>query len=143
MNNKIGRAYLIGDWKWYISHPLGFIKDLYGDIRAFYQRGTRGWADCDTWGLNYYLSCWLPQALKRLRDNSRGCPPELFDVTDITHEDNCHKWKDILDEMIDGFEAYRKFEDSYITDIKKEKEVNEKVRKSCELLGRWFGSLWD
>jgi len=140
MNNKIGRTYLIGDWKWYISHPLGFIKDLYGDIRAFYQRGTRGWADCDTWGLNYYLSCLLPQALKRLRDNSMGCPSELFDVT---NEDNCHKWKDILNEMIEGFEAYRKFEDSYITDIKKEKEVNEKVRKSCELLGKWFGSLWD
>ncbi len=140
MNTKIGRTYLIGDWKWYISHPLGFIKDLYGDIRAFYQRGTRGWADCDTWGLDYHLSCWLPQALKRLRDNSRGCPSELFDET---NEDNCHKWKDILNEIIDGFEAYRKFEESYITDIKKEKEVDEKVRKSCELLGKWFGSLWD
>lgn len=141
MNNKIGRTYLIGDWKWYISHPLGFIKDLYGDIRVFYQRGTRGWADCDTWGLNYYLSCLLPQALKRLRDNSRGCPPELFDKTN--KDDNCHKWNDILNEIIDGFEAYRKFEESCVTDIKKEKEVNEKVRKSCELLGKWFGSLWD
>ena len=22
-------------------------------------------------------------------------------------------------------------------------QANEKVRKSCELLGKWFGSLWD
>ena len=77
----------------------------------------------------------------RKRSRKPFChPPELFDVT---NEDNCHKWKDILNEMIEGFEAYRKFEESYITDIKKEKEVNEKVRKSCELLGKWFGSLWD
>ena len=40
------------------------------DVEAFYQRGTRGWADRDTWSLDCYLANFMGDALHYIQTNS-------------------------------------------------------------------------
>ena len=69
------------------------------------QRAKRGWADCDAWSVDYYLSHVLVGLIGRLRENKLG-HPVMPDCTDIERHDGCgcyEKWLAILDEMIEGF----------------------------------------
>lgn len=61
-------------WRFF-HHGLGNPSIAYDLIRAFIQRGRRGWADQDVWSLDGYLNSWLPDALRRLRDTKQGVPP--------------------------------------------------------------------
>ena len=46
------------------------------DVRAFIQRGRRGWADRDTWNLDEYLARVTGQALAHLADTGHGYPDD-------------------------------------------------------------------
>jgi hypothetical protein len=147
------------------------VRDFPREVKWFFQRGRRGWADCDTWSLDGYMISWLPEALRHLAKNSRGCPPDLYDDK-ATGEDQCHKWIAVLEEMAAGFELMRKWEEDYpaVVGVKtenvkvvgsdpyyysfkdpewvakyyaKQKEVYEKFEKSQQLLMKYWGNLWD
>ena len=64
-------------------------------LKWCWQRAFRGWADCDWWGMDYYLTTIILPMLKKLRENQHGHP------ANFTEE----KWNNILDDMIMGFEA--------------------------------------
>jgi len=36
-------------------------------IKWFIQRGKRGWADCDTWGLDFYLADIIENSIQYLK----------------------------------------------------------------------------
>jgi len=90
---------------------IRFIKDIpwkLRQIKFFYQRGKRGWADCDCWAIDSYLISIILPMLKELKKNHQGHPG---DVTD-------EEWTNILSEMIAGFEAAdRVLEDDYLDTI--------------------------
>jgi hypothetical protein len=87
------------------------------------QRANRGWADCDIWSLDWYLSSWLPDALRRLKDTKHGTPfsvfpeeQEFIDETGNPTEQACEiakkRWDEVLCKMIAGFEAFVRIGDS-------------------------------
>uniref|UniRef100_A0A6M3L9K3 Uncharacterized protein n=1 Tax=viral metagenome TaxID=1070528 RepID=A0A6M3L9K3_9ZZZZ len=77
-------------------------------IKWFFQRGKRGWADCDWWGMDYYLVSIILPMLKELKTNQHGHPCE------VTEEE----WNNILSEIIEGFEAAdRVLKDEYLDKI--------------------------
>lgn len=89
-------------------------RDSYYAIKYFIQRGRRGWADCDNWSLDYYLSGWLPAALRHLKDHKHGIPSAMFITEDCGEDGNITdeamkvrevEWDAIMDRMIAGFEA--------------------------------------
>ena len=97
----------------------------------FIQRGRRGWADCDTWDLEAYLSGWLPAALRHDRDHLHGFPANLYpDSNQLSlgfegkfGDAHCiafDQWKSILDKMIDAFDAAERMQDGMY-----EKELGE------------------
>lgn len=101
-----------------IFHP----RAIYYDIKYFAQRGRRGWADCDTWSLDYYLDGWLPDALRHLKKTKHGTPmgmfptePEYIDETgnptEAAHEIAIARWDATMDKMIAAFEANRRIDD--------------------------------
>lgn len=70
-----------------------------------WQRITRGYAECDKWGMYGYLQGLIPDMLQDMRDNRHGSPGYLGEnyknkdgilVNDICHEE----WDKILDRMI-------------------------------------------
>lgn len=48
----------------------------YRKARWFIQRGRRGWADCDVWSFDWYITKVMSQGIARLADVDHGWPGE-------------------------------------------------------------------
>lgn len=110
------------------------IKSFPSEVKWFWQRGRRGYADCDVWDLHYYISTWLPKALRKLAKDCYGCPEKLLDRS---KRNQCWQWPRILKEMAKGFELSQ--DDKIWTD----KEKMKKFKESMDLFKKYFFSLWD
>ena len=81
------------------------IKEFVRCIKWSRQRILRGYAECDRWGMDYYLQRLIPDMLQDLKDNRMGSPGHLGEIytneDGVTVNDTCHKeWDKILDQMI-------------------------------------------
>lgn len=133
-------------WEFYLTHPHEWFFDLYREIRRCIHRGIYGYADVDVWNLTNYLIVWLPDALRQLAEEENGCPQDLFDKG--CAGDECHKWRDLLIEMAEGFEFYREYDRTHWeAPIEQEQELFEeahkRVAKSLLLMAQWYPNLWD
>lgn len=106
-------------WRFFHYNPWGNPRAAYREIKWFIQRGRRGWADCDTWSLDSYLSGWLPAALRHLKEHKHGVPNAVVEVEDCGFDGNPTpegfkraeaRWDAIMDKMIAGFEADKRLE---------------------------------
>jgi len=118
-------------------------------IKWFIQRGKRGYADCDIWDFSDYLTDIIIAGLKILKENQHGCPSQFWDKEAVNNE--CHKWQEILEKMIQGFEAYKQVNDwRFIVgkfeqkiDKKRLELLEEKYNRGMKLFARFFAHLWD
>ena len=130
-----------------LHHPIkAFIIYPYLDVKWFIQRGRRGYSDCDSWNLGSYLSKWMPEAVRSLKDG-HGVPAQLVDKDEPTDEDMARyriTWNDILEQIALGFEAQRILEDEMIMPTDPRYDELETQRKfGMHLFGKWQQSLWD
>ncbi|MCG3203979.1 MAG: hypothetical protein KCHDKBKB_00656 [Elusimicrobia bacterium] len=162
MSKFLGWCYLTYSWKYYILRPWEFVRDLYKDLRAIIQRGIRGWADCDTWSLDYHLSLWMPDALRFLKENKHGIPCEFAGKTAKDFKKGVKDWDKTMDKMIRGFEIsyelgemYPKLPENFDSLSEKEKhdfwikhhKEMDKLQKieqeGLQLFAKYFDNLWD
>lgn len=68
----------------------GNIKYLPRAIKYRFQRAFRGWADCDTWDMDFWFMEVMKPMLQHLRDTHQGHPGELTEEA----------WNVVLDRMI-------------------------------------------
>ena len=73
----------------------GNIRQTFRWLRWYHQRATRGWADCDWWGMDGYLCEIIVPMLYELRYRRSGHPANL----------TSEQWDAKLDEMIQAWEA--------------------------------------
>lgn len=127
-------------------------KHLLRRAKWFIQRGSRGYSDRDVWSIDWYISSWLPNALRQLRDNNNGIPSVMLD--DMTKEPDeaamekaDTKWKEVLTRMIVGFEEYHKDKEcigEYATYNKeRDQNVYDMLHESLALFNEYFENLWD
>ena len=83
---------------WLISRFVCNIPFHIREIKWFFQRGRRGWADCDVWSTNDYLAKIIPSMLKQLKVTTHGYPG-------YGKANTSEKWDKLLDSMIEGWEA--------------------------------------
>lgn len=122
----------------------------YRMIKKFVQRGTRGWADEDTWNFDYYLSRVVGEGLQHIKKYCHGRPiwveVELgyTDKDGITRikedpEEYCQKWwEDKLQHWSDLFKKYSIFWDEYEHNefLKIAPDYWDKLLEECD----WFDS---
>jgi len=137
---QLGR-YLNSGTRYYVTHPHEFFIDLYRELRDFVKRGIYGYADSDLWSLDWYISSWLPSALRDMEKEIYSCPVELFDEKKKDNE--AHKWREILLEISNGFEAYYELHNDSEWTPAKQEIVDEKLKKSFKLMSEWFGAFWN
>ncbi len=132
-----------------------FIKDIpwkIKQVKFFYQRGKRGYADCDLWSLDYYITKIMIQALKQFKNNHGGYPGH-------GEAETPEKWDSIIEEMIVGFEAaQRVIDDDYFKTtgfpeqhkegdakkwIKLSKEDQKIFKDKMKIFIKWYFHLWD
>lgn len=92
-------------------------RSTYWNIRAFMQRGRRGWADTDVWNLNTYLEKVIAGSVKHLNNTKHSYH------ADMTLEE----WTEVLDQIS--------------TKIISEDHV-ERAEALDTLVSVWF-DLWD
>lgn len=119
------------------------------NLRDYHQRGRRGWADSDTWGLDTYLARVISTSTAHLRDNAHGYPG----TDECPTED---RWYQILTEISQRFGRY---EDSKFPELADIEHLDWDARHAAylaagdewgqnkdfafALLGKWIGHLWD
>lgn len=123
--------------------------NIFKQIKYGWQKYKRGFSDEDVWDFDSYLAEIIIAGLKRLKEINHGCPGDLWD--EKAKNDECHRWNEILEEMIQGFEASQEMDrPAYIKgnfkkeiDFERLKNLEKKYNRGMELFCRYFRNLWD
>lgn len=122
------------DKGWVMKNPILFIQRCLEEIKWFCQRGWYGYADVDWWGLDGYLSEWIPSALRRIKKGD-GYPGR--------GEANTYKkWQAIVEEIAQGFEAHYELMNGFPKKDRMEKLIKIEKR-GLKLFAKWYDALWD
>jgi len=119
-------------WRWAPYRAIRWILRIPREIKWFFQRATRGYADSDVWNLDDYILSWLPKALKQLAKDTGGYPLEFK---------NIEEWEKVLEKISNLLEKGKEKMDS--TDEEDIKLLNKEFEEGMDLLKKHFFSLWD
>lgn len=132
------------EFRWMLERLWEWPSDRKADIVAFIQRGKRGYADRDCWGLDDYLCDWLPSALRTMVDKNKGGGNSYPGEPWGPEAENFKTWKATVHKMAKGFEAHKKLSDlMYHKDKAKMKELQKEHEEGMVLFVKFFGHLWD
>jgi len=122
-----------GDYNYaaYLYQPHRYFIALYDHVEAFIQRGYRGYADRDIWGLDYYLAGWMPAALEQLRRTKHGTPLGMTPKG----------WDTRLTIIVDGFKAAKAMDD--IPGVKRYRQLKRQMDKGLKMFAECYLNLWD
>lgn len=143
-----------------IMNCVYWIRGIYRRCRAFVTRGRHGYASTDTASVNMYLARVvagvLTEYLKELESpTSVAGHPSVLDGLEAPQEE----WVSIVREIRDGFQGYLDWEyegwmspDLLHLDVSsaewvaayrvREQEVFDSLKRSFELMNKWFPYLW-
>ena len=153
MNDYFKPTYM----RWFYS-PATFWSNIIATFRWVkhcWQRAFRGYADCDGWGITFYMVEIMPPMLKQFKVDTHGYPGWGQASTP-------EKWDAVLDKIIEGFEAGKRVnDDEYFmatnADILTRQPTREEVlswgelskadqkifNDNMKLFIKWFFHLWD
>lgn len=152
------------DWRYYLRHPIAFLKDIKYKTIAAYHRVRYGYCDVDVWELCEWFLTIMPQMLRQLAGDGVAYPGnEEFDTEE--------KWEAWLQQLADNLEKLQDeewekenpfYDDFYALDWRDDSEAAKAMRDNwvkatIELqttrqnliencmneLGRNFFHLWD
>lgn len=109
------------DW-WLDKHGLAH---QLRSLQDFYQRGRRGFADCDVWNLDHYLDTTIAAALEQLRDTGHGYPAGMTDA----------EWNVILTDIVAGLRTD--------PDAEEGTPEHDARQRALDLFVTHYGSFWD
>ncbi len=134
MRNPLKQYGLFG-WNYahLFTHPWKIVGESYYRVKWFIQRGYRGYADCDVWSLDYYLSGWMPEALARLQANKIGHPIGMTQKG----------WDTRLEKMKQGFIEARKVSDMVYMTPQDCTRAQRRMEAGLKVFAKHFLSLWD
>jgi len=159
-------------WKWYEYPEMwwrrcfwNWASEIPGFVRRFWQRGARGYADCDVWNFDGYLANIIYHGLLKLRKDKMGYPSTPDPITGEWSFDE-KRWNDVLGRMIAGWELAYKCTNGDLehpgemTEVKKAEleaimqknwpefryltyEEEMIMREGFYLFSKYFFNLWD
>lgn len=136
-------------WRW------SSIRNIPRNIKAFIQRGKRGWADIDAWSGKDHLTNVILGIIGWLKHHKSGLPVELNSLAE---------WENVLANIEFTFRMEQKISGSdliyiplknYDEDVKKwdktklfhlmimSKSDIKKYENGWKLFKKYFGNLWD
>ena len=103
------------------------------------------------WNFDKTLAIFISAGLRTLKENGdKGIPYELYDkarnsypniTDDEAHDKALAEWWQIVDDIIDGFDAYITI--GSVIDDEEVKLLLKKYKKALKLFVKWFGEFWD
>lgn len=125
-----------GIYSWAPRFWFRNLKQLIRNCKFAYQRVTRGYADCDIWDFDSYLSELIINGSKHLADTTHSYPVKLANDEVIN---DYQKWQEYLYKMASHFEKVNELEWEFANYEEIEKEFTE----GMNMLKNSYFSLWD
>ncbi len=139
------------------------LKDWKYELKWAWQRVFRGYDDRFAWGIDHWLVEYLPEIIRKMKNNLHGYPADMFKRKNTKLPKNEKEWKDILEKIAIGFESAGKIIDNAYMIKTKEKEKDgafkgtnkykfdkklynkllKEFNDGMELFHRFFFNLWD
>jgi hypothetical protein len=128
-------------WNW--------LTDLKWRIPNYFERAYYGVGHADVWNFDQYLAKIFIRGLSQLKKYNHGIPSIIYkkykDRKDLTLEQkdkqSSKEWENILNEMIKGFEAVLRLENTY--NHIEYNIIEKELKKALDLLKIHYLSLWD
>jgi hypothetical protein len=126
----------------YRSYIL-FRYDLLRYVVSFFQRGIRGWANCDTWSFYRYHARICKEALIHMKKVKHGYP---------SYFKNENEWNKVLNKMICAFTLIDSEKEEYPSNNKLYKKYRKfcmtsketiRVKEGLLLFITYYRGLWD
>lgn len=138
-----------GDYNYwyYCRHPHEYFMCLGRNLKWFYQRGTRGYADCDVWGLDWHLVGFMGRALRDLAEQIHGTP--IIDTgRTFTDPNDCdtftiEEWKATILYIAETFDQARKIQDFEYTTTEEFTAAKVRFDHGMKMFSEYFFNLWD
>ena len=138
-------------WEDYIYYPTyRFFRrtgDIPSNIVAFWQRGRRGYADSDSWGIDNYLDSFMPELLRHMIDDKVGGGNSYPGHEGDLNCDTAEHWQNTVEKIAKGFEAGRKIDDLAYKNGKQYRAEHKKLEKQrvegMKLFVKYYTHLWD
>jgi predicted secreted protein len=148
INNKFPNGYADYNVYYVLFHPWVVIEYWIRHIKYAWQRVFNKYDERVTWSIDWYLTEMLPKWIRELKQNNHGVPMSMFDG--MEHDENYNyseedgeiatkKWDNILDNIIEGFEAGRKIQEF----DEDNEEMIKKFNDGFDLFKKYFFNLWD
>lgn len=138
------------------------LSDWKYEIRWAWQRVFRGYDDQITWGIDHWLVDYLPEIIRKMKNNLHGHPGNPFGKQTGLPK-NEKEWKDILEKIAIGFESGGKIcdrdymvrskekyidgafkgENKYKVGKKRYNQLVKEFDEGMKLFHRHFFDLWD
>ncbi len=120
-----------------------WIRDGRFEIKMAWQRVFRGWDDTASWSHWSVNAEQTSKQMRQLADNIVGCPGEFFDADKEKDGNQCHRWKETLHKIADGFDAILE-DDDLVNALPEERAVlAKKFDEGMELYKKYYRNLWD
>jgi hypothetical protein len=134
-----------------LTHPWVILKYWRRHVKYALQRVFRGWDDRVIWSINDYLARMIPVWVKELKRKSHGIPCVFFDDEDWDEQKSEYKngsekraeekYHFALDQIVRGFEAYSKMQETY--DKEELAMLNITYKLGFSYFQKYFNDLWD
>ena len=153
--------------RWMITHPWLYFKHGYYNLKAAWQRATRGYADRDVFDLDKYLLELLPATLKQLANTAHGHHinfeyeawieflNKLAADLEKCQDDEGNDENEYYDEYIKSLDNVRyenkrmifpndEISKLYFNRMKELSKERQKLLEDCfSRLGKWIRAMWD
>lgn len=132
---------------YYFKHPHKYVEDVYLEMKWFYQRATRGYADRDVWSIDWHLTSYMGNALRDLADQVHGTP--IIDTGRvITDPNDCdtftiEEWKFTILYIAETFDIGRKIQEYEYTTREEMAVAQKRFEHGMRMFTEYFFSLWD
>lgn len=135
------------NYMFYLLHPWEYVEDLWLAAKWFYQRGSRGYADCDVWGLDWHLTSYMGKALRDLAEQVHGTP--ILDTGRVIEDPNdcdtftIEEWKATILYIAETFDVGRKIQDFEYKDREEFALAKNRFDHGMRMFNEYFFNLWD
>ena len=133
----------------YSTKPWVYFHDLWLQVKWFFQRGARGYADNSTWSIDWYLCGWMGKALRELADNVHGVPcVEIIRDGKPADDPNdaefmtLEEWQFTIRYIAETFDLGRKIQDYDVPGEKMEAAIL-RFQHGMRMFTEYFFNLWD
>lgn len=132
-----------------MDKPWAYFHDLWLQAKWFWQRGTKGYSDRDTWSVDWYLCSFMGNALRELAESKHGVPARCIGRHQCTDNPNdcefftVEEWRATILYIAETFDIGHKVQDCDYMKPEEYEWAYKRFKHGMGMFTEYFFNLWD